>query len=346
LGAAVAMTLAALLALNAIAPYFEMLDQPDGARKRHRRPVPLTGGVALLLGAWMGALVATSVGQVDYEVLALLGIVATVHAFDDHSGLSPRQRLIIDAVVALAFVVVTGGLISSLGLFFGVSMELAWAAAPVTVFAYIALTNAYNMMDGIDGLAITQFLIAIVGVGLWHLTFVHQTGFDPLAFSLIAASLPVLLANLGLLGRPFKCFLGDSGSRFLGFFLVYVILFEDTNTLPPVLGAYFVALPLLDMCAVVAERFRDGRRIMQPDRAHLHYLLVDSGVSGFSAVAILSAISAGFVVLAYVLRLGGASDLVGTLIFLACAFLFLSGRRALVRAASGLLRQRMVGPAE
>jgi UDP-N-acetylmuramyl pentapeptide phosphotransferase/UDP-N-acetylglucosamine-1-phosphate transferase len=107
LAAAVAMTLAAVLALNRVAPYFDMVDAPDGGRKRHLAPVPLTGGLAMLMGAWMGALVATSIGQVDFEVLALLSIVATVHAFDDHSGLSPQQRLAIDAVVALAFAVVT-----------------------------------------------------------------------------------------------------------------------------------------------------------------------------------------------------------------------------------------------
>jgi len=346
LGAAVAMTLAALLALNWIAPYFDMLDEPDGGRKRHDRPVPLTGGLAMLLGAWMGALVATSVGQVDYEVLALLGIVATVHAFDDHSGLSPRQRLAIDAMVALAFAIVTGAVINNFGVIFGVKVQFAWLAVPVTVFAYLALTNAYNMLDGVDGLALTQFLIAISGISLWHLTFVHKAGFDPLTISVIAASLTVLAANLGLLGRTFKCFLGDSGSRFLGFFLVYVMLFEGTNALTPIHAAFFVALPLLDMCAVVMERWRAGRRIMRPDRIHLHYLLADSGVSRLGVVLIMGGVSAFFVAIAFALRLSNVSDLGGIFVFLIFAIAYWSGRRRLVRMAANLFRQRIVGPAE
>ncbi len=346
IGAVVAMTLVALIALNRIAPFFDMLDAPDGERKRHGRPVPLTGGVAMLLGAWMGALVAVSVGQVDYEVMALLGIVATVHAFDDHSGLSPRQRLIIDAMVALAFAIVTGATIDHLGVLLGWKVSFAWTAVPITVFAYVALTNAYNMMDGIDGLAIAQFLIAILGLGLWHLTFIHRSGFEPLAISVIAASLTVMLANLGLLGPAFKCFLGDSGSRFLGFFLVFVLLSEGSNAMTPIHGAYFIALPLLDMCAVVVERWRAGRRIKRPDRAHLHYLLVDAGVSNFAAVALMCALSGGFVALVFLQRLAGVSDVATLLTLMFCATLYLTGRRGFVRLAGGALRRRVIGPAE
>ncbi len=108
LGVVVVATLIALALLNRIAPKFDMLDLPDGGRKAHDTAVPLTGGLALMIGIWIGALFATSIGEVDYEVLALLGIIATVHAFDDQSGLSARQRLVIDAVVALAFIVITG----------------------------------------------------------------------------------------------------------------------------------------------------------------------------------------------------------------------------------------------
>jgi UDP-GlcNAc:undecaprenyl-phosphate GlcNAc-1-phosphate transferase len=99
-------------------------------------------------------------------VLVLLGIVATIHAFDDHSGMSARQRLVIDAMVAFAFIVITGGVIETFGTIWGVEVQLRWLGVPLTILAYLALTNAYNMIDGVDGLALSQFLIAILSVGL------------------------------------------------------------------------------------------------------------------------------------------------------------------------------------
>jgi UDP-GlcNAc:undecaprenyl-phosphate GlcNAc-1-phosphate transferase len=157
----------------------------------------------------------------------------------------------------------------------------------------------------------------------------------------------VLVANLGLLGRAFKSFLGDSGARFLGFFLVYVIIVEGSNALTPVHAAYFVALPLLDMCAVVWERWRAGRRIMKADRAHLHFQLQDFGVSRLAAVLVMGGVALGFVALAFALRLYDAPEFGVLTVFLALAIVYCVGRRAFVRAVASRLRPRqVVGPVE
>jgi UDP-GlcNAc:undecaprenyl-phosphate GlcNAc-1-phosphate transferase len=347
LAAVVAATLVALAVLNWIAPKFDMLDLPDGGRKGHAAPVPLTGGPALVVGIWIGALVATSVGQVDYEVLALLGIITTIHAFDDHSGLSARQRLVIDGVVALAFIVITGGVIESIGTIWGVEWLLGWFGVPLTIFIYLALTNAYNMIDGVDGLALTQFLIAIVSVGLWHILNAPNSGFDPLAISVVAACLVVLAANTGLAGQSFKCFLGDSGSRFLGFFLVYVLVSEGTSILSPIQGGYLIALPLFDMCAVVGERMRAGVGPMQSDRRHLHHLIIDAGGSGRSVVLLMGAISLGFSALVFVQNIAEIGDLGGLVILIAIAGVYLAGRREGVKLFIGAMRGKtLAGPAE
>jgi UDP-GlcNAc:undecaprenyl-phosphate GlcNAc-1-phosphate transferase len=241
-------TIVALAFLNLIAPHLDLIDHPDTQRKKHLRPVPLTGGLAILAGIWVWSIVETNLGD---PVLPLIGIVTVVHAFDDHSGLSPRQRLMIDAVMALAFVMITDNAIETLGVVLGIELHLGPFAIPVTIFIYLALTNAFNLIDGIDGLAVTQFLIALFGVGIWHLLNANHSGFAPYAFSISVAALAVLVANLGLLGRFLKCFLGDSGSRLLGFFLVYVLVAEGRRILSPVEAVYFVALPLLDMCIVI-----------------------------------------------------------------------------------------------
>lgn len=337
-------TLAALTVLNMVAPRFELLDHPDLGRRKHAQPVPLTGGLAILIGVWIGSLAKMDLG---HSVLALLAIVAVVHAFDDQSGLSPRQRLVIDGVVAMAFVVITGNVIESLGTVLGVELHLGPLAVPVTIFIYLALTNAYNMIDGLDGLAVTQFLIALLGVGFWHIVHAHQSGFAPHAFSVVVACLVILAANLGLLGRFLKCFLGDSGSRLLGFFLVYVLVAEGKRILSPIEGVYFIALPLLDMCVVLVERLRAGQRPMQGDRRHLHYLLVDAGVTHGRTVLIMAAISCSFIGLYLIQHAAGLDDLAIWLTFMGFACLYWRFRRSLVRILSFKLALRHeVGPAE
>ena len=117
-----------LLVLNAIAPSLNLVDHPDRARKRHGHPVPLTGGLAILIGLWLGSLVEVEPGLTRPDLLALLGIVVVVHAFDDQSALSARQRLVIDAAIALAVVVITGNSIETLGTVLGVELRLGFSS--------------------------------------------------------------------------------------------------------------------------------------------------------------------------------------------------------------------------
>jgi UDP-GlcNAc:undecaprenyl-phosphate GlcNAc-1-phosphate transferase len=273
--------------------------------------------------------------------------VATVHAFDDHSGLSARQRLVIDAVVAFAFIIITGGVIESFGTIWGTELLFGWFAVPLTIFAYLTLTNAYNMIDGVDGLALTQFLIAILSVGLWHLMQAPNSGFDPLAISVIAACLVILVANIGRFGQRLKCFLGDSGSRFLGFFLVFVLVSEGTGSLSPIHGVYLIALPLFDMCAVVLERLRAGDGPMQADRRHLHHLILDAGGSRCVAVLAMAAFSLALSALIFVQKIAGVSDLASFIALLLIAGGYIAWRRVGVRLLTGVDRRRAApGPAE
>jgi UDP-GlcNAc:undecaprenyl-phosphate GlcNAc-1-phosphate transferase len=337
-------TLAALALLNRAAPSFGLLDEPDHWRKKHVLSVPLTGGLAILSGVWIGSLAEMELG---HSVLALLSIVAVVHAFDDQSGLSSRQRLVIDAVIALAFVVITGSVIQTLGTVYGIELFLGPLAIPFTIFIYLALTNAYNMIDGLDGLALTQFLISILGIGFWHVVHAKSSGFAPHAFSVIVASLIILAANLGLLGRFFKCFLGNSGARFLGFFLVYVLVAEGKRILSPIEAVYFIALPLLDMCVVVVERLRAGTGPMMGDRRHLHHLLVDAGVTVRQTVLIMATISISFIGLFLIEHMAGLGDLPTWLVFMGFACLYWRFRRSLVTLASlALAKRHPAGPVE
>ena len=345
-------TLGALALLNTAAPRLGLVDHPDGVRKRHARPVPLTGGLAILLGAGLGAMIGITVGAEPLDLFALLAIVTVIHSFDDQSagdrpGLTPHQRLMIDAVVAMAFVVVTGEVIRSVGTVAGVPLELGIAAAPFTILIYLALTNAYNMIDGLDGLALSQFLIAFLGVGLWHLGEAGAVGLPPTMLPIMLASFVVLAANIGLFGRFLHCFLGDSGARLLGFFLVYLLVADGGARFSPPGALFFVALPLIDLCAVFAERLGAGGSTMRADRRHLHHLLVDAGLAPHLVVLVMGLASVGFIALHALMHLAGLGDLAIALAFVALAGLYLVTRRRLARAAARALAPRaVIGPAE
>jgi UDP-GlcNAc:undecaprenyl-phosphate GlcNAc-1-phosphate transferase len=325
-------TLIALAALNVVAPRLELIDHNNGSRKSHGDPIALTGGFAILCGAWIGTF-----GQLDPTtsapaILALLGIVCAVHAFDDQSGLTTRQRLLIDVVIALAFIIITKSLVETLGTVGGRKIYLGILAVPFTIFLYVAVSNAYNMVDGLDGLALSQFLIALLGISAFHLAYARASGFAPYAFPIVIACFATLLANLGILGRFFRCFLGDSGARFLGFFLVYVLVFEGYRILSPVEAVYFIALPLLDMCAVVVNRLRAGQGAMQADRRHLHHLLVDGGLKPITAVMIIGSLSLALICLFIIQHALGFGDLALGIVFVAVSISYWYARPYIVAA--------------
>ncbi len=304
----------------------------------------------MLVGVWIGALSTTNTLGIDLNVLALLGIVVTIHAFDDHSGLSARQRLAVDAMIALTFTIVTGAAIGQLGMAFGVPLLLGSLAIPVTVIAYLALSNAFNMLDGVDGVAISQFLISAFAIGVWNVAYAPNHRIDGLIIAVVAAALPIFVANLGLLGAQLKCFLGDSGARFLGFFLTYTLIVESGRAFSPIDGAYLVAVPLLDMCAVVIERLKAGAGPMRPDRRHLHHLLADSVGSHKLAAGVMALISMAFIALFWALQALEVGDPQSAALFLGLAALYMRYRRKFVAVLVGLAERRnanrITGPAE
>ncbi len=127
-----------------------LLDHPDGGRKRHARPVPMTGALAMMAGVGVSAMFGLHLGTTPMG-----GIVAVIHAFEDQSGngqhgLSARQRLTIDAIIALAFITVAGSVINSFDAAGGVALGLGVLAGPFTIVNHLAVTNAYNMIHGLD----------------------------------------------------------------------------------------------------------------------------------------------------------------------------------------------------
>ncbi len=315
-----------------------LIDRPS-QRKQHVGKVPLVGGLAIFMGVTAGA---ACYGDFHWFTKILIDttmLLTLLGALDDRFDLSVRERLVIQTVAISTVIATTGVYIHTLGTLFGHDIELGWLGPPFTVVAVIGLVNAFNMMDGIDGLAGSLEMVSIaaitlfVGLGAFHEAIV-------LLALLATASLPYLVTNLGLAGR--KIFLGDAGSTLIGYLLAWVLIRMSQMPeahLSPVNVLWCVALPVFDTLAVMLRRMSKGKSPFKPDRGHIHHILLGAGMSPRVALLSLIALSSGFAIVGAITSHGIASAGVNLLIF-CMTLVFYVGTTTRVWARQEAHRQR------
>lgn len=267
------------------------VDMPGG-RKVHQQPMVRLGGVSIFLGTLLslllvwatgGFLDATGQHLAPPEEFAIWGVTIGGLAFfliglmDDLFGLSPFSRLFMQAAVAsVAWHV--GVSIDFLTVpFYGLTSLPDWVSLPVTVIWLVGMANAINWIDGLDGLAAGVSGIAAI-IMLVVTLFMGQPAAALIAAALAGGALGFLRYNF----NPAKIFMGDGGAYFMGFTLaaVGVIGLVKTVTTAAVLLPYLIlAVPILDMSAVILDRIRCGSSPFVADKRHLHHRLLKAGLS-------------------------------------------------------------------
>ena len=270
----------------------DLLDEPGG-RKIHVRAVPRLGGAAMLLAFFLAVAVgvaadsATGGGHL-VAMLAGIGIVSAVGFVDDLRDLPPLVKLAGQLVAAIVTVVL--GLSLSELAWFGGTVQLGWAGPIITVVWLVAVANAVNLIDGLDGLA--------GGVSLATL----------LAFATIALmreQAPVLLCALAAAGAviaflahnrpPASIIMGDAGSMFLGMLLgtsSVALVAADPGRITPLLVIIALAVPLADMTWAVVRRLASRKSIFTADSNHIHHQLMARGLGQGQVTLLLVAASA------------------------------------------------------
>lgn len=277
-----------------------ILDQP-GERKVHVRPIAYLGGLGMVLTMIVGTLVFSFLyphtALVEYQMVLtfIAGLVAIflVGLWDDVSGIRPIIKLLLQISIAFGMWL-AGARIERITLFLGGSLDLFGVGADglgmtimasipsiiVTVGWYVALMNAINLIDGLDGLAGGVSLIAAVSLAVVGLTISVGIGLT------LGEALPIIAigAIFGFLTQnwhPAKMFMGDSGSLSIGFILATASLISSTKA--PALLALMVpltalALPLFETTFSFARRILRGQNPFKADRRHLHHRLLDAGL--------------------------------------------------------------------
>lgn len=316
LSACVVSLCASALGLCVLVPIskpFGLLDYPD-ARKRHGFATPLVGGLSIFVGLLAGWMWLGQAQHFDDVVLGTACMLVLLGAIDDKYGLRVSVRVVVQVLAILIVIATTGVYVHSLGRLHGHELMLGWLGIPFTLFAVIGLINAFNLMDGIDGLA---GCLALVGAGAVAL-LVPTRAPAPLAvivFLLAAALYPFLLSNLGFLGRKAKVFLGDAGSVVLGYVIAWTLIAlsqDDPRRMSPGLVLWCVAVPVMDTLAVIYRRLKRGESPFTPDRTHIHHLLMNAGLGPRPTLICLVAFAAALPFVGVVIheRLGAVANLI------------------------------------
>lgn len=300
---AFALTVILVPLMEPLAVASQLVDRPGG-HKRHQRPTPVVGGVAIYL-ALAGAAFALNMlprsSETMVAALAAGGMLVLMGAFDDRQGLPVRMRFLIQILAALLVVWASGQYLASLGNLFGpfaLDLILPLGLA-VTVLATVGGINAMNMVDGLDGLSGGLALVTLSAL-LWAAAVAgHAATMLPLlaVWGAVAGFL-VFNARIGRRQHA-RIFMGDAGSMLLGFLITWFLI-ELTQgpeaVLAPVVALWVYALPLMDTLSVMMHRALRGRSPFQPGNDHIHHMLLASGLSISRTVAVLIGVQALFAI--------------------------------------------------
>ena len=299
------LTLAMVWLMRACALHFKIVDKPDSGRKRHTGSIPLLGGIPLFIIFWSIVLYLLRWHQINgIELLgnkllaAFVGsaVILLVGIADDLRPFSACWRLILTSA-AIFITVLLGGGLEKITHPFGGFVRLSSLAGGALVFCWLlGMTYTTKILDGLDGLATG---VVTIGTGMiYFLTALpkfYQPNVSLVALIFAGCCLGFLIFNF----PPAKIFLGESGSLFIGFMLGVLAILGGGKLATALL---VMAVPILDVARVLYVRWRKHLPLFQGDREHLHFQLLDFGLSERQVVVAYYLVAAVFGVTTFFLQ--------------------------------------------
>ncbi|MGL4476278.1 MAG: UDP-N-acetylglucosamine--undecaprenyl-phosphate N-acetylglucosaminephosphotransferase [Shewanella sp.] len=256
-----------------------LVDLPN-SRKVHDGAVPLIGGIGIFISVLFASAFFIENSHTLNLYLISSALILFIGVLDDRYDLSVRLRIAAQVIIASILIFGAESYLSSFGyIFYFFEFKLGYLGILVTVLAVIGSINAFNMVDGIDGLA---GLLSIVTFSSLAFLFYHaHNPWFILPILFIAAISAYLFFNLRW---PFasleKVFMGDAGSMLIGLTVVWLLVIgteSNQQVFSPVTALYLIAIPLMDMTAIMYRRIKKGHSPFKPDRDHLHHIFERAG---------------------------------------------------------------------
>ncbi len=282
-----------------------LIDAPSEERKIHKRSIPTIGGIIIYAGTlfaftlWFNIEDGSTYDKIYPAIREFKLIIATslilffVGVKDDIIGTAPVKKLFAHIVVALILVLMGDIRITGLHNIFGVTDIPYWGSVFISIFTYVVVVNAFNLIDGVDGLAAGVGLLSSCAFGTWFI-FAGEFGYAALSFALAGALAGFLIFNFS----PAKIFMGDSGSLVIGMFICVLAIrmieypideLDDfwVRVSKPVFAISALVYPLLDTLRVFIIRAVKGQSPFNADRNHIHHKLLDCNYSHTKTVIII-----------------------------------------------------------
>lgn len=318
---AIIVCFASVLVLKPIAVNWGLVDAPDN-RKCHVGNVPLIGGLAIYLATLTSVSLYVKASQHINLILVSISLMVFIGALDDRYDLSAKLRLIAQVLIASILTFGTDIQINSLGNLFDFGEVLTGPfSGLITILAIVAGINAFNMVDGIDGLAGTLALISLLSVGL----VTGNTDLQLFIGILVASLVVFLLFNLGILTKKNKIFMGDAGSMMLGLVVSWLLVVgsqAEQAFVAPVHVLWLIAVPMIDMIAVMYRRVRRGQSPLVADREHLHHVFMDIGLNSKQALLFISIISSFFALIGLIFMVNDMPEYISLVSFVFVFFIY------------------------
>ncbi len=302
---AFAVVLYSTPALIKVAVLKRLIDLPTEERKIHKRAIPTIGGIIIYAATLFSFSLWYNIDDIheydqiyesvkEFKILVATSLVLFfVGVKDDIIGTSPVKKLFANILVGLILVLMGDIRITGLHGVFGVQEIPLWGSIFLSLFTYIVVVNAMNLIDGIDGLAAGVGFIASSVFGVWFI-FANEFTLAALSFSLSGSLLGFLIFNFS----PAKIFMGDSGSLIIGMFICVLSIklieypmsrLDDfwVHISNPIFVVAALAYPLTDTLRIFILRAVKGQSPFAADRNHLHHRLLDCGYSHAKTVIII-----------------------------------------------------------
>ncbi|UAB70550.1 UDP-N-acetylglucosamine--undecaprenyl-phosphate N-acetylglucosaminephosphotransferase [Vibrio sp. SCSIO 43132] len=320
---------ATLFLMRKVARHIGLVDIPNN-RKHHIGAVPLVGGISVCITLCHFILFKRDIIPNSELFLACITFLTLLGALDDRFDISFKIRIACQAILSFVMIYFGGLSLYFLGDMFGVGniiFESLWISVLVTALAVIGSINAFNMVDGIDGLLGGLSIVTFGAISL----LVGFDGHHDLAYLclvIVVAMIPYICMNLGLLGKTRKVFMGDAGSMLIGFSVIWILLIASQDqgaaqaSIRPVTALWLIALPLMDMAAIMVRRIRRGHSPFKPDREHLHHIFQRLGLGPRKTLVAICLISALFAGVGIYGEIEKVSEVIMFSIFIGCFLVY------------------------
>ena len=283
------------------------VDVPKDNRRMHKVPIPRLGGLAIFIAFMFSVLIFAQIDTQTKGILLGATIIVVLGVLDDIMALPALPKFVVQIFAAVVVVLhgcriefLSNPVPSSAATYMALP---EWLSVTITIIWIVAITNAVNFIDGLDGLA-----VGVSGISAATMLVVALMVAENNIAVIMAALLGACLGFIPYNFNPAKIFMGDTGSTFLGFILATVSiqgLFKLYAIISFAVPFLILGVPIFDICFAIIRRLAKGQNPMKADRGHVHHRLIDMGFSQKQSVAITYMLTAILGLAAVVLTSSG-----------------------------------------